>query len=242
MYIRLPTSLRSVVLNWLDKTNNVQVGNPVNVANQYPDQARQDQLPQSSQSPKLPVRIVQRRGSVAGGSLFSVNNETRETGWDYLRKVDFQHANGHMISQSDYSVSDTDTIEQDDDNEISESSAVIAHGHDIGESDKTSGNDIDQSPEEFAKQVLQISSNFNPFLRLPNPPFTLNGRRRANSVDVISRRPSLSTILEHDESINENADVDTKKPADSNEKIGKERSAVNAIVSKWVDRFDNYKL
>lgn len=276
------------MVNWLAKTNNAKVGNLVNAVEQVPQ----------NQSAELPVRVIQRRSSVAGRSLFNVNNETRETGWDFLPKVDVQNQNNRVVHQSHRENFETVDLDQEmvsqeasTAQEIGESSGIVT-SRGIGQSE----NDVES--RKFAEEVLKISSNFNPFLRLPNPPFTLNGRRRAQSVDCISRRPSLSTIFEVDENSTDNSQneplemnqpaptaasllsceleidhdtpfaaiedlaiddedtendvnrsgpnfaclVDSEKPSTSNEGIEKERLSQNAIVSKWVERFNAYSL
>lgn len=283
-------NLQAVGVNWLEKTNNAQVVDPV------VDQAHQNQMPemqleQPSQSPKLPARLIQRRGSVACGSLFNVNNQIRETGWDYLRKVNSQPQNSHVVGQNHCKNNETAmAIEQDDgvtidnvhhemDNDI-ENSDTVTTCQRAGENEngvqEPPGNDDECVPEDFTKEVLKVCSQFNPFLRLPNPPFTLNGRKRSKSVDCISRPPSFPTILE----VNENASDANKNAAKdpfisnavssiepnivsqndttfataedfamevdsiegSNDEIKEDHQTVNAIVSKWVNRFNTYTL
>lgn len=283
--------LHAVVVNWLEKMNNAQV----------------DQPEQPSQSPKLPARLIQRRESVAGGSLFSVNNQIRETGCDFLRKVNSQPQNSHVVGKSHCENNET-AMEQDDeftienvhhemDNDIenSDHSDMVttcqkASEHASSRENENGIQDDDGVPENFAMEVLKISSQFNPSLRLPNPPFTLNGRKRSKSVDCISRPPSLPTILEDKENASDADKNVAKDPLIANavdavssfepnivfendttfatagdfvmeahvvetvetdsiegsngskDEIKEEHPAVNAIVSKWVNRFNTYSL
>lgn len=220
LYIRLHVSLHAVVVNWLHKTNNAKAVNQVQAVEQVPQN-------QSSESSGLPVRIIQRRASVAGRSLFNVNNVTRETGWDFLPKVDIQNLSGHVVRQNHNENFKTAEMDQEmvsqeakSGHEIGESSGVLVRSdheqsknfetaemdqeiatqevpvaHDIGESFGNADHSVREQSEndvesrKFVEQMLKVCNNFQPFLRLPNPPFALNGRRRAKSVGCLSRRP-----------------------------------------------------
>lgn len=75
-HVRLDVSLKTEVLNWLEKTDPKTAKNQENG-----NQASRDDSELSK------PRRQKRRNSLVGASLFSVNNNVEEHSFDYLQKI-----------------------------------------------------------------------------------------------------------------------------------------------------------
>lgn len=265
-HVRLNISLKTEVLNWLEKSDPKNAKNPKNQENG--NQASHDDSEVSK------PRQRNRRNSLVGASLFSVNNNVEEHSFDFLQKIQrpcaLQMEPTEPMEQvqqvakksnvpdllaitknpvaSNVGVQDTqDQVKSSQSGQIircNSSNVSGAPAVSVNESNKT-----------------MVLNNFDPFRRLPNPPFMVRGRVRAQSVDCVpSRRPSLSTIFEHEFECESFASLVYDCASDSSPPITIPVEGVKngshadhaetqmssngdmAIVSKWITRSENFEL
>lgn len=212
--------------------------------------------------------MPRRRMSMAGSMLFSVNNQTQETGFDYLEKVlrpnlikSFKSA---TLAIEPTSIKDNTDPEKENNTEEQESndsndannpignntgnvtnSAQSAQSNkiiilsdvllpfkaSIGVNGVNRCNDANATPGTSGLSTqpslkLNIQNNFDPFRRVPNPPFSLTARKRSQSLDERQQlwKSALATITEHepeeksgndataDEKSEPNGEEDTENP------------------------------
>lgn len=244
-YVRLETSLRTEVLNWLKKTD---PKNPENTNHRYDSKPR-------------------RRDSVVGASLCSVNNNVQEHSSDYLEKVRRPFA--ITIENESVSASSVENPQK-----------LIASTYNVGSLNVGSSDQAESSQDiccnssnvsDDGNKKKMVLNHFDPFRRLLNLPFAIRGRYRSQSVDCIpSRRPSLSTIYEHElehqltaepliyDGESDDSSSAVAKPVDGVAEVisqlqmdgandshaEAQMSSDNdaAIVSKLVARFENFEL
>lgn len=96
-YIKLNISFKSITLDWLERNRPIVQNQNANAADTADENAANNNALNENADPvrvqiegpqekAVPERIVQRRGTFAGGSLFDVGNQTREFGSDFLPK------------------------------------------------------------------------------------------------------------------------------------------------------------
>lgn len=156
-----------------------------------------------------------RRMSVSGQGLYSVNNQVRETGFDYLPKVPKTVAsnsgimavqvvaststsgmNNSLAAQAGVitptSTSTSGDIETDIDTDIEISHTFAEQSEPSTEASPAKKLCLDSVAVNAPNARLQLHNHFNPFLRMPNQPF---GTKRNRAISVDSAQPPIAIDL-----------------------------------------------
>lgn len=185
----------------------------------------------------MPVMPRNRRMSVAGSMLFSVNNQTQEIGFDHLQKVirpsliksvksttsatstitstgnkidnvsqegnntEEQVLNGSRNASDVIGCNAGNQTNSARSNQIKNSSVVgMQFQAPIGLNISTEDNATPATSgiSGISNIPSMIHNDFDPFRRVPNPPFNLSGRPRSTSLDEKPKswKPALATIVE----------------------------------------------
>lgn len=151
--------------------------------------------PETPENPEA-NKIHKRRASVAGGQLFSIENDIVESAADYFQPVPRLGAASQSSNQSDevtVATINVESIEKNVNINISIQDTNLSKAvEDDGENTSV------EIPASVRSNDFSPINNFDPFRRLSNVPFAMGGRKRRNSMFEMYV-PALDTIIERSE-------------------------------------------